>query len=112
MLDREHLPQSFVDMVKRSLNVTWTDADTDARIIDMLLDAEAALNHKLGAEPDYSAPGAERRLFLAYVAYAWNQCLEEFDAAYRAEILQIRHKYSVARRVDAHDTEEQVPDVQ
>ena len=81
MLDREHLPQSFVDMVKRSLNVTWTDADTDARIIDMVLDAEVALNHKLGAEPDYSVPGAERRLFLAYLAYAWNQCLDEFDAA-------------------------------
>lgn len=111
MLDREHLPQSFVDMVKRSLNVTWTDADTDARIIDMVLDAEVALNHKLGAEPDYSVPGAERRLFLAYLAYAWNQCLDEFDAAYRAEILQIRHRYSVTRRAAIHDSEEQVSDV-
>lgn len=106
MLDREHLPQSYVDQVKRHLNITWTDADTDAKVIDMMLDAEIILNHKLGAEVNYFAPGQERRLYLNYLLYDWNDCLNEFDTAYRAEILQIRHKYEVGRSIEDDSTEE------
>ena len=100
MLDREHLPQSYVDQVKRHLNITWTDEDTNTKVIDMMLDAEIALNHKLGAEVEYFTPSQERRLYLNYLLYDWNDCLNEFDAAYRAEILQIRHKYEVKGAAD------------
>lgn len=105
MMDRNNLPQSLVDQVKRYLNITWSDTDTDAKVIDMMLDAEMALNHKLGAEVNYLAPGQERRLYLNYCTYAWNDCLNEFDPAYRAEIMQIRHKYEVAaaKEVDADE---------
>lgn len=106
MMDRNKLPQSYVDQVKRHLNITWTDEDTNTKVIDMMLDAEIALNHKLGAEVDYFTPGPERRLYLNYLLYEWNNCLNEFDAAYRAEILQIRHKYEV-RGAAADDTTEE-----
>lgn len=95
MMDINNLPQDMVDRVRRHLNITWTDEDTEDRLIDMMLDAEITLNHKLGAEIDYLSPGQERRLYLNYMLYAWNDCLNEFDEAYRAEILQIRHKYEV-----------------
>lgn len=95
MLDRNTIPEAYVDQVKRHLNITWTDQDTDTKVIDMMMDAEIALNHKLGAEVDYFAPGQERKLYLNYLLYDQNDCLNEFDAAYRAEILQIRHKYEV-----------------
>ena len=106
MLDRDKLSQSSVDQVKRHLNITWTDEDTNAKVIDMMLDAEIALNHKLGAEIDYLSPGQERRLYLDYLLYDWNKCLNEFDTAYRAEILQIRHKHAVERS-SADDTTEE-----
>ena len=106
MLDRDHLPQSIVDQVKRHLDITWTDTDTDAEVIDSMLDAERALNHKLGAEIDYFVPGPERQLYLAYLLYARNKCLNDFDAAYRAEILQIRHKYAVAAFAEEGSDEE------
>ena len=112
MLDTNHLPQDYIDQVKRHLHITWTDQDTDARVVDIMTDAEAALNHKLGAEPDYFSPGQERRLYLAYCLYLWNDCAEQFDAAYRAEIMQIRHKYSVQRQVQEEaDDETEVSDV-
>lgn len=95
MMDINNLPQDMVDRVHRHLNITWTDEDTEDRLIDMMLDAEITLNHKLGAEIDYLSPGQERQLYLNYMLYAWNDCLNEFDEAYRAEILQIRHKYEV-----------------
>ena len=106
MLDRNNLPQDMVDQVKRHLSITWTDDDTDSKIIDMMLDAEIAMNHKLGAEVDYFSPGPERRLYLNYMLYCWSDCLNEFDSAYRAEILQIRHKYEV-RGAAADDTQEE-----
>lgn len=88
--------RSYLDPVKRHLHITWNDTDTEQRLIDQMFDAEAALNHKLGAEINYFVPGAERRLYLAYMLYSWNNCLEQFDRAYTAEILQIRHKYAIA----------------
>ena len=97
--------RSNMDPVKRHLNITWSDTDTEAKLIDQMRDAEVALNHKLGAELDYFVPGQERRLYLAYMLYSWNDCLNEFDGAYRAEIMQIRHKYEVAAMEDNTDEE-------
>ena len=88
--------RNHLDGVKRHLNITWQDPETDNKIIDMMFDAEAALNHKLGAVIDYFVPGQERILYMADMLYAWNESLNDFDSAYRAEILQIRHKYEVA----------------
>ena len=97
MFNPDNMPDDVIQSVKRHLHITWSDSDTDAKLLDMICDAEAALNHKLGAVIDYTQVGAERRLFLNYLLYAWNDALEQFDAAYRAEIIQIRHKYEVAR---------------
>lgn len=98
--------RSKMDPVKRHLNITWSDTDTEAKLIDQMCDAEVALNHKLGATIDYFVPGPERRLYLAYMLYSWNDCLNEFDSAYRAEIMQIRHKYEVAASRE-DDTDEE-----
>lgn len=98
--------RSYLDPVKRHLNITWNDTDTEAKLIDQMCDAEVALNHKLGATINYFVPGPERRLYLDYMLYSWNDCLNEFDAAYRAEILQIRHKYEVGPVNKEDDTDE------
>ena len=101
MLDVERIPGECLAQIKRHLHVTWDDDDTDARIIDMMVDAEAALNHKLGATADYFAPGQERQLYRALILYMWNDSADQFDTAYRAEILQVRHKYEVQRQREA-----------
>lgn len=90
----------LLQKVKEKLKVTWQDESTDKRITEMIEDAKVTLNHKLGAEIDYSAPGMERNLFLNYCLYAWNDCVNEFDNNYRNEIYQIRNKYKVKRYVE------------
>ena len=94
MLSKDTMPDEYLDQVKRHLSVTWKDTDTDDRIADMMLDAEAALNHLLGASADYFKPGIDRELYLAYLLYAWNNCLNEFDSAYRTEIIRARHLHA------------------
>lgn len=91
MLDANNIIANQMLQVKRHLKITWSDTDTDNQIKDMMLDAEAALNHKLGTEFDYFKPGQARRLYLDYILYAWNDCLNEFDKAYMSEIYQLRH---------------------
>mgnify|MGYP004552461081 FL=1 len=70
----------------------------------MMMDAEVEMNHILVAEGNYFAPGMQRRLYLNYMLYAWNDCLNEFEDAYRKEILRIRHY----NRVKGAAHEEQV----
>ena len=89
------MSEAMTARIKRELRITWNDEETDASIREIIADAEIALNHKLGAECDYEAPGPIRRLFVNYCIYAYNNCLNEFDSAYMNEIYQIRHKLEV-----------------
>lgn len=86
------------EQVKRKLNITWNDDDTNARIEDIIAAAIPDLKHKLGiADPDFdfSVAGAENILFLAYCLYEYNHSLNEFDDNYSNLIAQTRAKYEV-----------------
>lgn len=97
------MSEEMTARIKRELKITWSDEDTDASIKELIADAEVALNHKLGAECDYEAPGPIRRLFINYCTYVYNNCLDEFDQAYMQEIYQIRHKLEVAHENEDTD---------
>lgn len=84
--------------VKRKLNITWNDDDTDTRVEEIIQSAIPALLHKLGiADPnfDFSAPGMENNLLKMYCFYEWNHCLNEFDDNYSNDIAQVRAKHEV-----------------
>ncbi len=81
--------------VKEKLRITWNQEKTEKEIETLVDDAEKYLNHLLGAEIDYSAPGIERLLFLNFCMYAWNNCQEDFENAYLKDIIRCRAKYEV-----------------
>ena len=87
------------DVVKRKLNITWDDVDTDLRVSDIIDDAIPTMRHKLGlpADYDFSEIGMERTLFLEYCLYVWNEKKELFDDNYRNDILQTRDMVAIAR---------------
>lgn len=90
---------NLLAQVKRKLNITWDDADTDERLEEIISSAIPTLRHKLGITDndfDFAVAGAERTLFLAYCLYEWNHSTNEFDTNYAGEIAQIRAKYDVA----------------
>ena len=92
------MSDALFDQVKRKLNITWSDDDTDARIHDIINSAEYALRHKLGTveDFDFAEVGQENMLFLSYCLYEWNHAVNEFDANYLNDILQLRQKHEVA----------------
>ena len=84
---------SLIEQVKRKLNITWNDEETDKRINDIIASAVLVLKHKLGiadANFDFSAPGLENLLFLSYCLYEWNHAAHEFDSNYANELAQCR----------------------
>lgn len=85
----------LVELLKNELLITWDEDETNLKLSRIVAGGIQALNHKLGAEIDYTKSGSEQEIFLAYCVYAYNGCLNEFDGAYQNNIMQLRHKYEV-----------------
>lgn len=95
--------ETLLAQVRRKLNITWQDTDTDNRVFDIVNQARATMSEKLGIvdpEFDYSVAGIENMLFLAYCLYLYNHCENEFDDNYRENIMQSRAKFEVKQYAD------------
>ena len=91
------MAQNLTDLVKRKLDITWTDEDTDARVNDIIDSAIPEMRHKLGLPEtyDFTEAGQEQKLFLSLCLYEWNHVANEFDGNYLNDILQVRQKWMV-----------------
>ena len=92
--------------VKRKLNVTWDDEDTDARIEEIIESAIPDLIHRLGITDknfDFSKSGVENNLLLNYCLYEWNHSLNEFFDNYAETIAQIRARNEVAQFLESEE---------
>lgn len=107
---------ALTEQVRRKLNVTWQDAATDARIDDIIATARRVVALKLGilraeAEDfDFSLPGIENELFLAWCLYEWNHMADDFESNYAGMIGQARsvheaRQYAAAREAEADDAQ-------
>lgn len=87
------------EQVKRKLNITWDDEDTNARVLDIIASATPTLLHRLGIADlgfDFADPGLENTLFLAWCLYEYNHCVNEFDDNYANLIAIARARHEVA----------------
>lgn len=94
--------------VKRKLNITWGDVETDARVEEIMGDVGPYLRHKLGlsAEFDFSAPGTERSLYLSCCLYEWNHIpRDEWEENYKHTIATVRDQYAVAHYLEEKEAE-------
>lgn len=89
----------MLGLAKRKLNITWEDEDTDARLSEIIEDGIVELADKIGISDgfDFSQPGQERKLLLAYCLYGWNNALDDFERNYAPDILQARERWEVDR---------------
>lgn len=95
--------------VKRKLNITWDDADTNARVEELISSAIPTMIHKLGIADksfDFSDEGMENTLFKNYCLYEWNHCANEFDSNYYNEIKQARDIHTVKYYEDNGELED------
>lgn len=88
----------LLTQVKRKLNITWEDDDTNDRVKEIVDSAIPTMIFKLGIADqsfDFSVEGQENMLFKNYCLYEWNHCVNEFDGNYSNEIAQLRAKHAV-----------------
>ena len=95
----------MLEVIKEALSVTWYEDDTDMKIIRIMEDAEAKLNHILGAEMDYTAPGTARRLFVNYCMYVWNGVEKDFKTNYLSDIYELRRINEVKAYGESKDVQ-------
>lgn len=98
------MTETLLQQVRRKLNITWSDVDTDARVSDIIEAAATVMSFKLGiTDPafDFSEAGIENVLFLAYCLYLYNHCENEFDDNYLGMILQARSKHEVMANAES-----------
>ena len=89
--------KGLLEAVRRKLNISWEDPQTDARVRDIIADAIPTMIHKLGITDNaygFVTPGMERKLFLEYCRHEWNDEAKLFDTNYANDILQVRAKWS------------------
>lgn len=92
------MSETLLAQVRRKLNITWEDTDTDNRVYDIMRQARAKMLEILGitdTEFDFSGDGTENALYLAYCLYLYNHCENEFYANYREDIMNGRAIHEV-----------------
>lgn len=94
--------------VKLALKITWNNSNTDKELSSMIDDTEVYLNHLLGAEIDYSAPGMFHKLFLNCCLYAHSNCSNEFETAYLTDILRCQEYVAVQQRGAQYESKNSV----
>jgi hypothetical protein len=82
--------------VKNYLDITWTDADSDAKVSGMIARGEAYLDEVAGTSLDYSAEDLPRALLFDYIRYARAAALDDFAKNYVAELLTLQLRREVA----------------
>lgn len=100
--------ETLVKQVKRKLNITWKDDETNARVKDIINAAIPDLIHRLGITDndfDFSVSGAENTLFLAYCLYEFNHALNEWEDNYEKMIARVRARHEVAQYSEETESE-------
>ena len=95
----------MLEIIKASLSVTGDEEDTDMKIIRIMEDAEVKLDHILGAEMDYTAPGPARRLFVNFCMYVWNGVEKDFKTNYLSDIYELRRINEVKAYGESKDVQ-------
>ena len=102
------MSETLFEQVKRKLNITWEDDETNANVERIINSAIPTLIYKLGITDkdfDFSVAGQENTLFLAYCLYEYNHCVNEFDDNYHNDIAQVQDKHAVAYHLATTESE-------
>lgn len=88
----------MLDELKNYLNISWQDELIDNKLIQLVDESKAVLNHLMGVDLDYEQDQEAKELLFNRVRYAYNNALDEFEKNFAQVILRkqlivgIRHE--------------------
>lgn len=83
----------FLDEVRRDLQITWEDLDTDTNLANYIKDGVEVLENDVGTSIDFDQDEEARGLLRTYVRYAYNKSEEFFIENNLSRILKLEVKY-------------------
>lgn len=95
------LPDGLLDAVRNYLDITWTDADGDTKLIGIISRGIKYINSVAGTELDYTIEDKPRELLFDYCRYVRSNALDEFQTNYLPELLTLQ----ISEEVKAYATD-------
>lgn len=89
------LPNGLLDAVRNYLDITWTDADGDLKLIGIISRGIKYINSVAGTELDYTIEDKPRELLFDYCRYVRSNALDEFQTNYLPELLSLQIRQEV-----------------
>lgn len=87
----DELLTKLLQLCRLELQITWTDADTDERILNHIKNGVTKIKDKCGVEyNDFDAGGKANALLLAYVRRGISGDLTTFEADYLSDIVSLQ----------------------
>lgn len=89
---------NMLNELKNYLNISWQDELIDNKLIQLVDESKAVLNHLMGVDLDYEQDQEAKELLFNRVRYAYNNALDEFEKNFAQVILRkqlivgIRHE--------------------
>ena len=83
----------FLEEVRRDLQITWEDDDTDINLANYIKDGSEVLENDVGTSIDFDEDEEARGLLRTYVRYAYNKSEEFFIENNLSRILKLEVKY-------------------
>lgn len=71
------------------LDITWTDADGDAKLTGILSRGITYLDHIAGVELDYADGTSAQSLLFDYCRYVRAEALEDFAKNFQSELVRL-----------------------
>lgn len=81
---------ALLSAVRNYLDITWTDADLDSKLVRLIEDGQDYVDKTSGETQDYSVKGQARSLLFDYVRYARSGASEMFWKNYQHELIALR----------------------
>ena len=89
-------PSTLLASVRNYLDITWTDAAGDQKLIGIIGRGIAYVDRIAGREQDYIAPGLAQTLLFNYCRYERANAIEDFAANYQLELISLQLDEGVA----------------
>ncbi len=86
----------YFEEIKRHLNITWDDEDTNKQVRDYIIDGK---NHLMGIsgdfDIDFNTDIEAKKLLKEYCRYARNDSIEAFNVNFADDILRFQINHAI-----------------
>lgn len=86
---------NLVDEVKRNLDITWNDNDTDKNVNEYIRNAKQYLNDTTGSVINFEEDINARELLINHCRYQKNKDIEFFEENFKKPLYRLRFKYAI-----------------